>query len=430
MLSSLKSKSEEKYEWPQSVKNQRGIRYRIKHSNNTGTSIKEKHIMRENTIRLLGIETGNADDMKNWSGTPFHIYDAFREAGCEVTLINYAFNIPSRSGLFRRLKVQIRSRIYRFLGKKKYDPIRDPDFLIPKIQRIEQEIAGHEYDCIFSTSTIVLSYLKTPKPKYFWTDAVFAGLVDYYEEFSNLSKLTLKHGLETEQKAIANVTRAFFSSEWARQIAIAEIPSKASHIHTVQFGANLHSNHETCPAANWEHQLIEFVFIGTDWVRKGGDLAVAVVEQLNTKGYPCTLHIIGVTPEGLPDFCKIHGFLSKDNPSQFQEFEQILNRSHFFILPTKAECSAIVFSEANSYGLPALSIRTGGLTSVVEEDINGFLFPHETFIDDCVRKVSELLDDRPEYEQLRIRSFNRYQTVLNWETAVSRILEVIQSDLQ
>jgi hypothetical protein len=118
--------------------------------------------------------------------------------------------------------VALRKRIYRILGAK-YDPIRDPNFLIPKTRRLDQEIKKHEFDVIFSTSTIPFAYMQNSHPKYFWTDAYFTAMVDYYLEFSGLSKLTLKQGRETERCALKSVTAAIFSSDWAKQSASQDI---------------------------------------------------------------------------------------------------------------------------------------------------------------------------------------------------------------
>ena len=37
-------------------------------------------------------------------------------------------------------------------------------------------------------------------------------------------------------------------------------------------------------------------FSGVDWVRKGGDHAVAVVNELVALGQPCEMHVAGMTP--------------------------------------------------------------------------------------------------------------------------------------
>ena len=48
------------------------------------------------------------------------------------------------------------------------------------------------------------------------------------------------------------------------------------------------------------------------------------------------------------------------------------NKASLFILPTRAECSAIVFSEASMYGLPIFTTDTGGISSYVKNDTNGY----------------------------------------------------------
>lgn len=376
-------------------------------------------------LRILGVELGDANDVGYWSGTPFHIYEAFRQCGCEVVLINRAFELKSTSGLFSRVIVALRKRIYRILGSK-YDPIRDPNFLIPKTRRLEQEIKKHEFDVIFSTSTMPFVYMKNAHPKYFWTDAYFTAMVDYYLEFSGLSKLTLKQGRETERRALKSATAAIFSSDWAKQSASQEIGTD-EYIHVVEFGASIATRSEpSTPVPLGSKEMVQFLFVGTDWERKGGQAAVAVVEQLNKEGYRSVLHVVGVNIDGLPECCKVHGFLRKSDPDETLLLNELFSTSHFFILPTAADCTPVVFPEASAFGLPSLSVITGGVSSAVKEGVNGHLFPRETFVTDCVEQVKELYDHPDQYLTLRKRSFDHYQNELNWESAATRVLQIMQ----
>ena len=55
----------------------------------------------------------------------------------------------------------------------------------------------------------------------------------------------------------------------------------------------------------------ELLFIGRIWERKGGDVAMAVAEELNALGVPTRLTLVGSQPASgkLPDCVRSAGFL-------------------------------------------------------------------------------------------------------------------------
>lgn len=75
------------------------------------------------------------------------------------------------------------------------------------------------------------------------------------------------------------------------------------------------------------------------------------------------LTIIGLDkPEQYTENKHIHfvGRLNKNNPEEFKQMITYYQESDIFLLPTKAECAGIVFSEAAMYGLPVFTHNTGG----------------------------------------------------------------------
>jgi glycosyltransferase involved in cell wall biosynthesis len=64
--------------------------------------------------------------------------------------------------------------------------------------------------------------------------------------------------------------------------------------------------------------------------------------------------------------------MNKNIHDQYEKYISILKKSHIFLLPTKAECSAIVFCEASAFGIPILTYLTGGLDDYVVDGVNGY----------------------------------------------------------
>jgi glycosyltransferase involved in cell wall biosynthesis len=318
--------------------------------------------------------------------------------------------------------------IYRKIFSKKYLVERDPSFAKFCSDHIAQTLRSVECDVVFSTGTIPIAYLETAKPIVFWADATFAGMVDFYPEFTNLCSETIRHGNKLEQSALSRCTLAIYSSEWAANTAVQSYDVDPSKVRVVPFGANLDCSRDfediaRSAAARKTFNVIKLLFAGVDWFRKGGDIALKVAALLNQRGIRTELHIVGCTPElNLPDFVKVHGFISKTTEEGRRELDELFADSHFLILPARAECFGLVLAEANSFGVPCLATNVGGISTAVKDGINGKLFPAgaspETYGEYIVSSKSE-------YERLALSSFREFTERLNWSTAARDVRNLI-----
>src|SRR5207237_528449 len=91
----------------------------------------------------------------------------------------------------------------------------------------------------------------------------------------------------------------------------------------------------------------QLVFLGVDWLRKGGETLVATIEELNRSGLKANATVIGCDPGGLPvGRFTIHKFLDKRRAEHFARFVSIMTSSHFLFLPSRAEAYGQAFCEA------------------------------------------------------------------------------------
>src|SRR5262249_25944964 len=126
-------------------------------------------------------------------------------------------------------------------------------------------------------------------------------------------------------------------------------------------------------------QSCHLVFIGRHWMRKGGDLLVKTVAELNSAGLPTRATIIGCQPEGLsPRQFDIHPYLDKQRPEQFAVLSGIMRKAHFLFLPSRAEAYGQAFCEAAAFGVPSIGSTVGGIPTIVQDGATGFVRPPET----------------------------------------------------
>ena len=119
----------------------------------------------------------------------------------------------------------------------------------------------------------------------------------------------------------------------------------------------------------------------------------------------------------LPDFVRPLGFISKATEAGRKRLARLFSDAHFFLLPTQVECFGIVFCEANAFGVPALAPRTGGVPTIVRDDINGRLFDLREPPSAWADYVMRYFDDFEAYIRFARSSYAEYRTRLNWDAA-------------
>ncbi len=289
-----------------------------------------------------------------------------------------------------------------------------------------------EFDIVFSSSSIPISYLKCPQPIVFWVDATFAGMIDFYPEFSNLSQEYLRKGNFQEQAALTNCTLAIYGSDWAAATAIQHYQVEPSKIKVVPYGANLEGNRTQEDIDNFlkskSTRKCNLLFFGVEWHRKGGDLALDIAKTLNKQGLPTELNIIGCEPlvnGSLPDFIKAHGFIDKTTQEGLEKINRVLSKTHFLIHPARAEAYGCVLPEANSFGVPCLTTNVGGIPTVIKDNVNGKLFSPNDGIDTYCDFITNSFIDFAGYQDLARSSFHEYQSRLNWTVAGTTVKKLL-----
>jgi len=164
-----------------------------------------------------------------------------------------------------------------------------------------------------------------------------------------------------------------------------------------------------------------------EWERKGGDIARETALELNRRGLPTRLHVVGCDPPAKsPDFVIRHGFVSKKTPEGRARLDDLLAHSHFLIVPSRAECYGLVFAEASSYGLPSLAADVGGIPTVVANGVNGQLFPLAARGQEFADHVVGLLQNPTAYRELALHAHGEYDRRLNCQTAGAALRDLLK----
>ena len=375
-------------------------------------------------MKIAYVTTYDASDVHNWSGLGYYIAKSLNTADIEL---EYIGNLDNKYSL----PCKVKKRIYRQLSTKRYLCNREPYLLKSYAKQVSNALRSSRADIVFSPGTIPIAYLNTDKPIVYWTDATFAGMIGFYSEFSNLCKESIKNGNKMEQEALSRCSCAIYASEWAAKTAIQNYSVDARKIKVVPFGANISCSRTIIDIEemvdNRDARTIKLLFCGVDWYRKGGDVVLKTAEMLSAEGVDVELNVVGCQPPGsVPDFVKIHGFVSKKTVEGRQLLDSLFSRAHFLFLPSQAECYGLVFAEASSFGLPSIATDVGGIPTIVKNGINGQLFSLTDCADTYYSYIKDVTSSRARYRDLALSSFKEYENRLNWSVAVRSVHDLFR----
>ncbi len=363
-----------------------------------------------------------------WSGTGYHIAQALASQSIDL---NYVGPLED-SKLFKAIR-KLKRHYYQFLHHKNYQKNPDPPTLKNYARQVEQKLSTHKDEIVFSATVDPVAYLECDRPMAFWADATFAGIADFYPQYSNLHPDVIHDWHRMERSALERCQLAIYSSDWAAKSAIEFYDADPDKVKVVPFGANIKSELDLAQIKDAiearPSDVCKLLFIGVEWQRKGGDVAYAVAKQLNESGLKTELTVVGCQPEinhqPIPDFVKPLGFIKKSTAAGKERLNRLILESHFLILPSIADCTPMVFSEANSLGVPCLSTNVGGIPSIIHDGENGKLFAPNDNPANYGEYIKDLFADYAQYKELAYASFNAYESRLNWRVAGRTVKELL-----
>lgn len=275
----------------------------------------------------------------------------------------------------------------------------------------------------------VLSHLKADKPIIYFSDATYPAMIDYY--FHNRLTFNNRQGSKLERKAMDNADAIILSSQWAEASAVYDLKQQKEKVHVIEYGANVDEKDIIGVAVKeMTPNTLRLLFLGVDWIRKGGQIAIDAVKWLNENGINATLDIVGIRDldiykESFP-FIKNHGFLNKNNERDYNKLVEILKNTDAMLLPTKAECAGIAFAEASANGLPVFTHQTGGVGNYVIDGINGYKLPLGSTGEDFGRCIKNALLNG-EISSMSDTARQLYSEKLNWNCWGKKVSEVIKN---
>ncbi|WP_287158301.1 glycosyltransferase family 4 protein [Chloroflexus sp.] len=196
----------------------------------------------------------------------------------------------------------------------------------------------------------------------------------------------IKHHLNVQ--VFQRAAWVFPWSQWVRNSLIRDYHVAPERIRVIPPGIDL---------TRWQPRRaraagpLRILFVGGDFVRKGGPTLLDAVRRLTT---PVELHIVTRSPLD-PAECV---FVYRDVTPNSLRLIELYQQADLFVLPTQAEAFGIAAVEAIASGVPVITTPVGGLPDIVRDGVNGFLVPPDE--PTMLAARLQLLIDQPD---LRLR---------------------------
>lgn len=382
-------------------------------------------------MKLLYACADRSDDPLLWSGMVANCRRALEDAGVELAILDHIpFECPA--------PLRLLHQGYKRLGRKTHYLQIEPAVLRRAAARIATRFAQGDCDAVFSPGTgmPVYAYLPPGIPVVTYLDATKRTWITHYFGLESLCGRSRRHVDEVDRVSLRHNTLTIFSSDWAQSEAMRDYTLPAQRTAVVPIGANLIAAPTQAEVEGWitdrRRTSLRLLFLGKEWIRKGGPDALALTYALRARGLSATLDIVGCQPPLSADdraVTRVHGFIDHSTPAGRREFHDILRDSHVLVFLSQAEAYGIALCEAAAFGVPAYANAVGGIPTIVRPGVTGWLSGTPFSAEVAAETLATAWRSPDQYRRIALAVRADYDARLNWGSAARSLRDHIESAL-
>jgi glycosyltransferase involved in cell wall biosynthesis len=365
-------------------------------------------------------------DIKRGSGTFYYMSREIESQGHTVHYIGpIDFKYPLVSRVLRA--------VHRRMGKR-YLTFLDPFVGRLTGQEAARRLANLDYDILITNDFAIAAFTDIDRPIVIYTDAMITK--DYSERnyphsrLANVSFVGLFFSRATIKRGLRRAALCVFPARWSLKEAqnYCRCPEK---IVAIAFGANIDDPGESIAAKRSFFDVIrknriDLLFVGKEWPRKGGDIAVKTVKELRSRGISAFLHVVGSVPPYAVDrnYIIVYDYLDKAKQEGKTKIDELYRKCDVFIFPSSHEGFGIVALEAAAYGLPVVAYNTIGVSDAVKENETGILMKLGQSQVAFANAIEAWFVNPEKYNLLVKNARKYYEDTGNWSRSVSQLMKM------
>jgi alpha-maltose-1-phosphate synthase len=190
-------------------------------------------------------------------------------------------------------------------------------------------------------------------------------------EYPLTAHLTYKPLTALEKRCFQSSTHIATWSDWARQSVMDDYRIPAHRVTTVYPGLPLEQFETRDRKSPSDSAKPRLLFVGNDFVRKGGsDLLAVFIEHF---AQSCELDLVTNAEIDVPNLptLRLHHGLRPLSPRLLDLYRS----ADIFVMPTHLDTFPMVFVEAMTFGLPCIGTTVRGVPELIRQGHSGFIIP-------------------------------------------------------
>ena len=164
------------------------------------------------------------------------------------------------------------------------------------------------------------------------------------------------------------------------------------------------------------------LFIGTDFYRKGGDLAIDAFARIHAE-FPNS-RMLFVTGDPVPRQLRVEGIEFMTPIWRRDEIQALYRQADIFILPSRLETWGDVVLEAMAFGLPCIVSGGEAMEEIVAHGVTGLVTPDLT-ADALAEAIRQLIREPERLNEMGRDGRRRVEDLFTWREVTQRMLPII-----
>ena len=250
-------------------------------------------------MKIAFVAVGNPLNTRAFAGTPYFALRELRRRYGDIHVVN--------TPLLDRAVAEAR-RLNRF----GIIPPRTPlvAWIYARMLAQKLEAIGPDVVVAVQSAQKIVSFLDR-WPCMLIADITVGPLLDYYPQFARISARGRRLADEQERRVVDSRASIVLSSDWAAESGARHYGVPVTRFVVAPFGANFERDPDVVEAP--KGGPLKLLFVGYDWERKGGEIALAAFRHLRRRAPDAEFHVVGCEPQTALETpgVTVHGRLNK-----------------------------------------------------------------------------------------------------------------------
>lgn len=301
-------------------------------------------------MRIVIVSQGSGHELSTWSGIPYHLGRALEGLGAHVEHVNAD---PPRP-LLRAAVAAVRAA-----GVRQPGASHGPELAAFRTRCVARRVRGNESAHFIQVDT---GFRLPPRLRYVTLHdmTVAQALAVGWSDPALMGSRPAAAWRSRDHEICRSAVACCAASDWTAESLMRDYGVPEERVRTVGFGINAPTQ---LKERDWT--VPRFLFVGREWDRKNGPVALSAFGRVRERFPDATLTIVGDHPPVRDPGVHDAGRLTLSSADDRDTLVRLFEDSTCFVLPSKMEPFGIAYLEAGAAGIPSIGTRIGGAATAI-----------------------------------------------------------------